>query len=268
MNLNNCRTLVTGASGGIGRHLALVLAEQGAKLVLVGRRTDALNALAEEISQKGHAECVVVAVDISQAEGRAKLLDQVRRSVGGVDLLINNAGINDFHHFDEQDPEVINKLFQTNLIAPVQLTRALLPDMLAQGQGRIVNIGSTFGSIGFAYFAAYSSSKFAMRGFSEALRRELDGTGVEVSYIAPRAVRTAANSEAVYRMAQATKMHMDEPTVVAQFIVDCIRKDKAIAYYGWPEKLFVRINALLPRLVDSALRKQNRMMAKFTSKEI
>ncbi len=266
MNLNNCRTLLTGASGGIGRHLAVNLAKQGAKLILVGRRIDALNTLRDDIMRSTGHESVVIAADISQSEGRQSLLDQIRRRVGGVDLLINNAGITDFHVFNEQDPEVINRIFQTNVIAPIQLIRALLPDMLAQNQGRIVNIGSTFGSIGFAYFSTYSSSKFAIRGFSESLRRELDGTGVEVCYLAPRAVKTTANSEAVYRMAEATNMHMDEPEEVADFIVKSITKDKVIAYYGWPEKLFVRINALLPRFVDNALRKQNRIISQFSSR--
>jgi len=270
MNLTHCRTLLTGATGGIGRHIALDLARQGAKLILVGRRLEPLNVLRNEIlsatATATGEDIIVIDADISQTEGRKSLLEKIRRSVGGVDLLINNAGITDFHAFNEQDPEVINKIFQTNVIAPVQLTRELLPDMLAQGQGRIVNIGSTFGSIGFAYFSTYSSSKFAIRGFSESLRRELDGTGVDVSYLAPRAVKTTANTEAVYRMAEATKMNMDEPEDVANFIVQSILKDKAIAYYGWPEKMFVRINALLPRFVDNALRKQNRIISQFSPK--
>ncbi len=94
----------------------------------------------------------------------------------------------------------------------------------------------------------------------------MDGSGIGVSYFAPRAVKTGANSEAVYRMAEATKMNMDEPQDVARFIVRSVIKEKAVAYYGWPEKLFVRINALLPSLVGGALRKQNRIMARFAPK--
>ncbi len=266
MKLNNCRVLITGASGGIGRCLALQLAARGARVGLVGRRLSALREVQDEITAAKAGEAYAISADLSSSVGRAEALHQMRQTLGGVDLLINNAGIVDFHDFSEQDPNLIDRLYQTNLIAPVQLTRTLLPAMLEQGYGRIVNIGSTFGSIGFAYFAAYSSSKFALRGFSEALRRELDGSGVGVSYIAPRAVKTAANSEAVYRMAEATKMHMDAPEEVAHFIVDAIIKDKAIAYYGWPEKLFVRINSLLPRVVDGALRKQNRVMSLFVPK--
>lgn len=266
MNLTDTRILLTGASGGIGRHLALELAARGARLALVGRRPGALKELTGEIKAATDLDAYPIATDLATAEGRKTALEQLRRDLGGVDVLINNAGVVDFHDFSDQDPAMIERIYQTNLMAPVQLTRALLPELLEQGSGRIVNIGSTFGSIGFAYFAAYASSKFALRGFSEALRRELDGSGVGVSYFAPRAVKTPANSAAVYRMAEATKMNMDAPQDVARFIVRSLIKDKAVAYYGWPEKLFVRINALLPGLVDGALRKQNRIMARFAPK--
>ncbi len=266
MELKNCRVLITGASGGIGRHLAMELASKGARVGLLGRKQDVLNQLAASIKEQTGSDAFAISADLATNEGRQAALLQTRQLLGGIDMLVNNAGVVDFHDFSEQDPAMIERIFQTNVIAPIQLSRALLPDMLMHGHGRIVNIGSTFGSIGFAFFAAYSSSKFAMRGFSESLRRELDGTGVGVTYVAPRAVKTSANSPAVYEMAKATKMNMDEPQTVAAFVVDCIRKDKEIAYYGWPEKLFVRINALLPKWVDGALRKQNQIMARFAPK--
>lgn len=266
MDLKDQRILLTGASGGIGRHLALQLAELGARLALLGRNTQALEELAAVIKADTDMEAYPIVADLGNAAGRQTALEQLRQTLGGVDMVINNAGVVDFHAFSEQDPAMIERIVQTNLLAPMLLTRALLPDLLAQGRGHIVNIGSTFGSIGFAYFAAYSSSKFALRGFSEALRRELDGSGIGVSYFAPRAVKTGANSAAVYRMAEATKMHMDAPEDVARFIVRSLIKGKARAYYGWPEKLFARINALLPGVVDAALRKQNRIMARFAPK--
>ncbi|MGM0594817.1 MAG: SDR family oxidoreductase [Pseudomonadota bacterium] len=263
MKLKDQRIILTGASGGIGRHLALELAGQGARLALVGRRIEPLVDLANKLQTATGLEAEPIAADLSTQQGRDALVAEANRRLGGVDLLINNAGVVDFHDFSEQDPAMIERLFQTNLMAPILLTRALLPSLLEQGHGRIVNVGSTFGTIGFAYFAAYSGSKFALRGFSQALRRELDGSGVSVSYFAPRAVKTAANSEAVYRMADAIKMNMDPPDAVANFIVQSLLKQKSEAYFGWPEKLFARINAILPGLVDGALRKQNRIMGRF-----
>jgi short-subunit dehydrogenase len=123
-----------------------------------------------------------------------------------------------------------------------------------------VNVGSMFGSIAFAWHAAYSASKYALRGFSEALRRELAGSGVGVTYVAPRAVRTPLNPPEVYRMAEQIRMKMDDPEPVARRIVEAIERDRKEAYLGFPESIFVRVNALLPRLVDRALRRQNSVM--------
>jgi short-subunit dehydrogenase len=147
------------------------------------------------------------------------------------------------------------------------IAHQVLPTMLEQKCGHIVNIGSTFGSIAFACFAAYSASKFGLRGFSEALRRELDGSGIKVTYIAPRAVKTKMNTSAVYRMADELNMQMDDPEWVAQCIVANIEKERKDVYLGFPESIFVRLNALLPRLVDSALRKQNTKMLPFAKGE-
>lgn len=266
MRIEYCRTLITGASGGIGKHLAMELARQGAKLILVGRRADQLLKVQREISHETGIKPLVYAIDLTDVRQRHELFDEVQCTMGGIDLLINNAGVVEFTDFSEQDPTMVERIYRTNLEAPVLLTRGLLPGMLEQHSGMVVNIGSIFGSIGFAYFSAYSSSKFALRGFSEALRREVRESGVNVLYIAPRATKTAANSEAVYQMAEATKMQMDPPELVAKSIMRAIIKGKPNAYLGFPESVFVHINALFPRLVDSALRKQNQLMAKFAKK--
>jgi short-subunit dehydrogenase len=259
MQLHDKRVVLTGASSGIGKELARELAERGARILLVGRREADLAAIAQQINDTGGTSRVVAA-DITTAKGRSLIINEATRCFGGVDLLINNAGISDFSSFTQTDPALIERIYKTNVTAPILLTQALVPQMLEQGQGRIVNMGSIFGSIGFAYFAAYSSSKFALRGFSEALRRELSGTGVDVTYVAPRAVKTPINSEAVYRMAEAVKMKMDDPAVTAKWIVRCIEKDRKDAYYGLGESFFVKLNGILPRLVDKGLGKQNKAM--------
>jgi len=185
---------------------------------------------------------------------------------GAVDILINAAGINPFGVYAQQDEVMIRKTMEINAIGPMLLSRAVLPSMLEQGGGQIVNIGSTFGSIGFAWFSAYSASKFALRGFSQSLRRELADSGIEVTYIAPRAVRTAINSKQVYDMAEAVKMHMDEPDAVAEQIIRHIRRRGKECYLGFPESFFVRVNAILPGLVDRAVRRQNREARRYAEK--
>ncbi len=199
----------------------------------------------------------------ARRKDRARIVQETLERFGGIDILINAAGINPFGVYAEQDDALIQKAVEINLLAPMLLTRAVLPTMLAQNSGQIVNIGSTFGSIGFAWFAAYSASKFALRGFSQALRRELMETDIEVTYIAPRAVRTAINSQAVYDMARAVKMNMDEPDAVAQQTITTIRKRDKERYLGFPESLFIRINATFPGIVDRATRKQNRKARKY-----
>ena len=259
MQLKNVRIVLTGGSGGIGSEIAKAVAAKGARVVVVGRRAEPLAALQKQIFTAG-GECHYVVADLTSHAGRQSLVAQASELLSGIDMLINNAGLSSYALFSEESPEAIEQLYQTNLIAPVLLTRLVLPQMIAQGHGHIVNVGSIFGSIGCACFVNYSSSKFALRGFSEALRRELEEDGIAVTYVAPRAVRTKINTPTVYRMAEAVKMKMDEPAVVAAQIVAAIEQERQDLYLGWPEKLFVRINGLLPRLVDGALRAQNRIM--------
>lgn len=264
MQLNDARVLLTGACGGIGRETALRLATAGARLALAGRDPVVLEDLRVEIAKRGgHASTFVV--DICQPDGPERIKQEAMATLGGIDVLVNNAGVLDFKSFAKQSPEAIRLIYMINVIGPVLLTQAVLPYMLEQGRGQIVNIGSTFGSIAFAYFGAYSSSKFAMRGFSEALRRELAGSGVKVTYVAPRATRTSLNTAPVYRMCEALGMSMDAPEKVAGYIVRAIQRDATDVYIGWPESLFVRINSIVPRIVDLALRKQHRQMSKFAA---
>lgn len=264
MKLEHSRIVLTGAAGGIGRALTLALARAGAHLALVGRRPGALDALAGEARAAGGSAQVVVA-DIATAAGRAQVIEQATRALGGIDVLINTAGTLNFGPFEAEDPLLTERLFQTNVLAPMLLTRALLPQLLGQRRGHIVNIGSTFGSIAFPFFASYSASKFALRGFSQALRRELDGTGIGVTYVAPRATRTDFNPGSVQRMNQALNNKEDTPAMVAEAIVEALHRGRDEVYLGWPEKLFVRLNALLPRVVDKALRKQQAQMRHFAA---
>ena len=134
---------------------------------------------------------------------------------------------------------------------------------------QIINVGSTFGSIGYPGFSAYCASKFGLRGFTESLRRELADSGLQVSYIAPRATETDLNSDNIVAMNDALGTAMDEPSLVADEVMQIISTPVASdKYLGWPEKLFVRINALLPALVDSSLRKQLPIIRRFAKHEI
>ncbi len=262
MNIEGQRILITGAAGGIGSELSMALANKGAELLLVDIDVDKLSKLKLALQEHG-ARTQIFPCDLGALDAPQKLAARVSDAAGGVDILINCAGIACFGLFEQLSPEHMELLWRINVLAPMQLTHALLPQMRTRRHGRIVNVGSIFGSIGFAYFTSYSASKFAMRGFSEALRRELEGSGVGVSYVAPRYTKTALNDGMVSRMAEAVGMNSDQPALVARHVVRAIERDCKDYYIGWPECLFVRINALLPRLVDIALRQQNALARPF-----
>lgn len=264
MDIQGKRILITGAAGGIGKMLAKELAQKGASLMLADRAADALEALRDEVQVTG-GQVKIAAVDLLQPDAPEQLAATALQELGGVDLLLNLAGIMSFKLFQEETADNIERMWRVNAIVPMQLARALLPQMLERGSGRIVNVGSVFGSIGFPFFTTYSANKFAVRGFSEALRRELDGTGVDVTYVGPRYVRTPINAGVVARMSEALKMNMDDPDVVAASIVRAIERDKKDHYIGFPECLFVRINGILPRLVDGSLRKQAAEMREYAA---
>ncbi len=258
------RVILTGASGGMGRLLARELAERGSRLALL----DANGAALEDLLQQLQPRPVTgVTVDLSQADACMAAVEQAQDFLGGVDILINLAGMMSFGAYETEDPQTIERLLHVNLLAPMWLSRAVLPAMQRRGRGAIINIGSIFGSIGFAHFTAYSTSKAGLRGFSEALRRELADSGIHVGYIAPRAVRTPMNDDRILRMGAATGMHMDPPEQVVQSIIEAIEQRRKERYIGFPESLFVRVNALFPRIVDNALKKQNRIARPYATGE-
>ena len=175
MQPTDCRALLTGASGGIGLALAHRLASEGAHLLLVGRRLEPLQPLLQRFPQNVQ----LVQADIATRSGRDALL-AAAQNFGGFNCLINAAGVNRFGLLDKQDEQQIAELIGLNVTATLQLTQRLLPLLRAQRRALVINVGSTFGTIGYPGFAAYCASKFALRCFSEALRRELADTNVHV----------------------------------------------------------------------------------------
>jgi len=249
MELRGKTVLLTGASGGIGQAIALQLAAAGARLVLVARNTARLATLQAELVAKHPADHQIFSADLTNAQERQDLLAFVR-DLQGIDLLINNAGISQFGLVAQQDYAT---QLSTNLLMPMLLTQTLLPELQRKSSAMIVNVGSAFGSIGYPGFTGYSASKFGLRGFTEALKRELSDSAVQVLYFAPRATDTAINSDAVVAMNRELGNQSDSPAIVAAALVQQIQQNQARRFIGWPEQLFVRVNAVLPGIVDKAL---------------
>jgi short-subunit dehydrogenase len=235
-------------------------------VLLVGRDAAALEVLAGCFAFAGERVHTQVA-DLTQARDRTTLCDIARHWRGGINVLINSAGVNPFSMYQDLAAEEIDLTLAVNVLAPMQLCRELLPWLESRESAAIVNIGSVFGSIGYPGYAAYCASKFAIRGFTEALRRELAGSRVAVKYLAPRATRTAMNPAAVEAMNARLGTAMDSPERVARELVELLESPRSSSIIGWPEKAFARINALLPGLVDRATRRQLPVIREFASGE-
>jgi short-subunit dehydrogenase len=260
MKLQEMRVVLTGATGGIGRAIARELAASGASLLLVGRNSERLADLERELRMNG-ADVAHVAADIARYEGIAGVVNAARNMAGGpANVLINNAGVNEFGLFAAQKAVDIAAIMTTNVVAPMLLTQAFLPLLQKQDAAIVMNVGSILGSIGLPGQVAYSASKFGLHGFSESLRRETLGTSVNVLYVAPRATNTEMNSAAMRDFNQATGTASDEPGDVARRVVEALGAGRRERFIGWPERLFVKLNALLPSLVDRSMRKPAQLL--------
>lgn len=261
MRLSDARVVLTGASGGIGLAIAAALCAKGAKVIAVSRHRDSLEPLLRDYPQN----MSWIGADLTLASDRNKVLSAAQ-GMGGINLLINAAGVNRFAMIEQLDDDEIHAMVAVNVSAPICLTRAMLPLLRKASNAMVVNVGSTYGSIAYPGYATYSASKFALRGFSEALRRELADTNVNVLYVAPRATRTSMNSVAAQALNEALKSGVDEPQHVACAVLNAIASDYRDLYLGWPERFFVRLNTLLPHLIDRGLRKHLPLIRRLSQK--
>jgi hypothetical protein len=180
MNLKGKTVVITGASSGIGRATALEMARRGAHVVLGARRLEPLEAIAAEC-RNADVRAIAVAADVTKQEDCARLI----REAGEVDVLVNNAGFAIFDAAADANPADLRAMMETNYFGLVHCTQAVLPRMLERGSGTIVNVASILGIMGAARLGGYCATKFAVIGFSEALRDEVLGRGVRVALVCP-----------------------------------------------------------------------------------
>jgi len=266
--IKNSNVLLTGATGGMGKAFSRLLFDNGANLVLIGRDRNKLHELKTELLTSNLSatnKVEIFAVDLVDSAQRQALIAYLATLTFDINLLINNAGISKLSLLEQTSESEINRIISTNTIAPMQLIQALLPILLKQSSAQIINIGSTFGSIGFPGYSAYCASKFALRGFSQTLSRELDDTNVAVKYLSPRATKTNLINKKIQQLNSALNTATDLPEHVAKELLALIEQNKTERYIGWPEKLFVRINALFPSIVSKSIVKQLPIIQKFAS---
>jgi short-subunit dehydrogenase len=249
MELNGKTVVLTGATGGIGSALALELCAEGAQVIAIGRRPAALEALRQRAAGRpGRLQPLVA--DLNCARDRARIAEVA----AAPDALIHAAALGSFGLFADSEASEREALFQTNVLAPMALTQILLPALLQRPESRVLALGSTFGNLAHPGFAAYSASKFALRGFIEALGREHADSGLVAQWIAPRATDTTFNPPNVVALNKALKTHVDAVDEVAAQIVHALRAGTRRRQLGWPEKLFAWLNGAFPALVDRGLR--------------
>jgi len=253
MQLEGQRALITGAGSGIGRALAIEASRRGMTVALCGRRAEALSETLAMMSPS--AQHLRLRGDITTSAVRRGMRDYLWRQWGGLDILVNNAGVVPVGPLACATDAELEQVMATNVVAPLALTREMLPLLRRAAPSRVVNVGSMFGDIPYPMFAAYSASKSALRGLSIALRRELKPYGIGVTYAAPRATRTAA-ATAMAPLAEPMQIRFDEPGRVATQIWRGVTKELDSVYGKGPERLFVLVQRLLPRLVDRAVAAQ------------
>jgi uncharacterized protein len=196
MELSGKRALITGASSGIGRALALALGREGVRLAIAARRVAALTSLADEVERAGGPRPVVLAADLSQRGEADELARRATAALGGVDILVNNAGLGiGGTQAIIGDDDIARELFETNYWTPLALTRALVPAMRAAGGGAVVNVSSIASYTPFPLTGHYAASKAALSLSTETLRTELRGSGIAVQLVLPGPVETPMLAE-------------------------------------------------------------------------
>lgn len=218
--------LVTGASSGIGRMLAERFAELGARVVLVARRADALDALAGEICARGGI-ALAVACDVADREQVLAAAERATAEFGPIDLLVNNAGFGAHRSVLDTDVDEMEQMLRVNFLGSLYFTKALLPAMVERGRGWLVFMASVAGRIATPGEATYAATKFALVGFAEALSLEVEDAGVHVLTVCPGAIRTEFfDDEDLAAMPEVALRSMVEPEALIDAIVRALANGK------------------------------------------
>jgi short-subunit dehydrogenase len=253
-SINGARSLVTGASGGIGRVISFELARNGARVVLLARREDELKRVADEIAAVGGQSESVVG-DVTDPAVRRAALEHALDRFGGLDILVNNAGIGALGRFDEADPARLRRLFEVNFFAAAELIREALPLLKKGNQPIVVNVGSILGHFGVPRSAEYCATKFALRGLSDSLRAEFSTFGIDVLLVSPGTTETDFVEHVVERTSSPRWSEQRGVTAesVARATVRAIRRGAAEIIPNPRGRWICRLNRLMPGVLRKVL---------------
>jgi short-subunit dehydrogenase len=254
--LRGANALLTGAAGGLGRHVAHALAAQGVRLAVSGRHLDTLEHLCREL-RAGGATAEPVLADLADPGDVAGLVELAEATIGPLDLLVSNAGVELAAAYPALTDEELAEIAQVNLLAPMVLARHALPGMLARGRGHIVIVSSLAGRGGNAYNVLYATTKAGLVGLARSLRAELADSPVGASVICPGFIA----HDGMYAQFQEVGVNAPlalravEPERVARAVVDAIVDDRPdVLVTGWPMRPLLAIQELAPRLAERIVR--------------
>lgn len=252
-SIRGWNALLTGATFGLGPYIARRLADAGANVALASRTTERLDAIAAELRSRG-VRAVTIPTDLLDPAAREALVARARSELGGIDILVNAAGLMHAGRLHKLTPQEIEELLEVNLVAPTLLTRMLLPDMLERGRGRIVQVASIAGKGGAAYLSLYAASKHGLVGFTHALQGELHGTGVQASVVCPGFM----TGEGMWGRAK-RRIHplfgVSSPDRVARAVVTTLRRRRVeVVVNPLPIRYAFALWALAPRAAAAIFR--------------
>ena len=246
--------LITGASSGFGEDAARLFAKEGCKVVLAARRLEKLQSLAGEIQEAG-GEALAVPVDVNNPAEIAVMVETTLDLYGQIDILFNNAGFGSLNWFEELQPErQIETVVRVNLIGTMLVTRAVLPHMLERGTGHVINMSSVAGLIAPPLLTAYSASKFGVRSFTDALRREVAPFGIRVSGIYPGPATTEFGQQLDRTSARERINNIIDVRMTSEYVasrvVDLARRPRRSLVIPWWFRVITTFDTLVPVVVD------------------
>ena len=240
---------ITGASSGIGWETALAFARRGCRVAVAARRTEKLAELNKKLKELG-ADTLVLTCDVQKKGQVQDAVNKVVARWGQLHILINNAGISDMHAFETQDLDRLEEVYKTNILGTVYASHAAIKHMRARGEGHIVNVASIAGLMGIPWMAVYSSSKFAMVGLTEGLRRELYGSGIRLTAFCPGTVDTAMAAEPLKDEKLRKRINPKTPQETAQRIVLAVERESPEVVFGEVSAFLLRSVKFIPRITD------------------
>jgi short-subunit dehydrogenase len=264
-DLRGLRIIITGASSGIGRCLAERAAQAGSRLILAARSTSTLAQLGKELKSKGF-EAIPVTADVTKDVDRHHLLQIAQERFGGLDVLINNAGVASFGHFATSSEDILRQTMEVNFFAPAELIREAIPILVRGVKPAIVNIASMCGRRGLPAWTEYSASKFALCGLTEALRGEMARFDIDVLLIVPGLTQSELPR---HLLRNDGRMKIDfqggmVPDDVAAAVLQALRNNRTETVLGQEARWMLRVNRFFPRLVDRLVARRVKKLYKIS----